>query len=159
MIAKGATFSKDMRYRYKLWRVWNPDRPTITFVMLNPTTADENVDDPTVKRCIGYAVSWRYGALYVLNLFALRSTDPIELTVSRDESVGPGNDGHLQAIRGDVVAAWGSWGRLYGRGQEVRSWLRDPRCFGLTKAGQPLHPLYLHSSRGLVPFTEHGGGQ
>ena len=152
MIAKGATFSKDERYRYRLWRVWNPDRPSVTFVMLNPSTADANVDDPTVKRCIGYALNWRYGGVYVLNLFALRSTDPLQLTISREQAIGPNNDDHLKGITGDCVVAWGNWGRVHARSKEVAPWLPNAKCFGLTKAGEPMHPLYLHSTMPLVAW-------
>ena len=81
LTASGAVFSPCERYRYKLWRVWDPARPLgcVMFLMLNPSTATDTEDDPTIRRCIGYARSWGYGGLYVGNLFAYRATDPADL--------------------------------------------------------------------------------
>ena len=73
---RGATFSKCKIYRYRLWRIWDAKKPTVLFIMLNPSTAGSTMDDPTIKRCIGFAKSWGYGGLYVGNLFAYRSTQP-----------------------------------------------------------------------------------
>ena len=80
----GAEFSKDRKYRYRLWREWNKTKPAVLFVMLNPSTADELVLDSTVSRCLSFAKEWGYGRLEVANLFALRATDPKELNKVED---------------------------------------------------------------------------
>lgn len=87
----GAVFSPCRTYRYGLWRIWNPGAPLLAFIMLNPSTADDVVNDPTVERCVRRAVSMGYGGLRVANIFALRSTDPTQLYVSVDP-IGPDND-------------------------------------------------------------------
>jgi hypothetical protein len=152
MIDKGAMFSPDRKYRYNLWRSWNPSRPVITFVCLNPSTADENVDDRTVVRLIGFALQWKYGGLNLMNLFALRSRDPLELTINEANAVGPDNDRYLRGIAGTCVVAWGNWGRLYGRSEKVKEFLGTAKCFGLTKRQEPSHPLYLHHDTQLIPW-------
>jgi hypothetical protein len=83
-------------YRYSLFRVWNPKFPSVMFVGLNPSTADEQEDDPTVRRCVGFARKWNFGGLILVNLFAYRSTDPAGLLEAEDP-VGPGNDKHILA--------------------------------------------------------------
>lgn len=136
------------RYRYLLSRVWEESAGTVAFVMLNPSTADATTDDPTVRRCIGFARSWGFGGLLVANLFALRSTDPSELLRVPDP-VGPANDDYLLGLRARVslmVAAWGARGTLLGRSAEVRRLLEATgpiHQLGLTKADEPRHPLYL----------------
>ncbi len=143
----GAVFSPCGRYRYKLWRVWDPARPLgcVMFLMLNPSTATDAEDDPTIRRCSGYARSWGYGGLYVGNLFAYRATDPTELRRAADP-VGPDNDRALLemvAQCGLVVAAWGSHGTRYGRRvQEVLNLVEQPLyCLRPLRSGQPAHPL------------------
>lgn len=140
-----AIFSADRRYRYVLTRTWDRARPACSFVMLNPSTADERTDDATIRRCIGFARSWGFGSLNVVNLFALRATDPRELYRAEDP-IGPENDYWLDALdgRSRIVVAWGDHGVLRGRGAEVLARLRgSPWRFGLTASGQPLHPLRL----------------
>ena len=142
----GAQFSDDRVYRYALWRGWNPSQPYVMFVGLNPSTADELEDDPTIRRCINFCKSWGFGGLYMLNLFALRSTDP-KLLKGHAEPVGPDNDRMLMLYAEAsawVVAAWGTQGVLFGRDREVVELLGDSiRCLGLTQDGHPKHPLYL----------------
>ena len=154
----GATFDETRRYRYTLWRTWEggPTKPHINFVMLNPSTADESVLDPTVTRCVNYAKDWGFGTLYVTNLFALRSTDPRELYSGLDP-VGPANDEYIvetAKICDKVVVAWGVHGALNERGLKVAEMLApfNPQCFALTKAGHPRHPLYLRKDAALMPF-------
>ena len=105
----GAVFSPCGRYRYKLWRVWDPDLPLgcVMFLMLNPSTATDAEDDPTIRRCIGYARSWGYGGLYVGNLFAYRATDPTALQrvdhpLVRTTTGAPSNGGAVRAGGGGV---------------------------------------------------------
>jgi hypothetical protein len=143
-----AAFSSCGTYRYELRRVWNDTRGLVCWIMLNPSTADAELDDPTIRRCLRFARSWGYGGIVVHNLFALRATDPAELRRHPDP-VGPGNDEWL--TRGTsaalTVAAWGTHGALAGRADQVRTMLTRAGVrlhhVGLTRAGAPRHPLYL----------------
>jgi hypothetical protein len=155
-----AIFSDDRRHRYTLERMipsqlvgeTNVERgDTVLFVCLNPSTADEVHDDPTVRRCVGYAKRWGFSRLVVCNIFALRSTDPRAL-YEHPDPVGPENDRHLlgEAIRADrLVAAWGFHGGYKLRGASVLQMLldvkRDVHMLGQTKDGHPRHPLYLRT--------------
>lgn len=151
-----ATFSPCRTYRYALTRRWHPDWPLAAFVMCNPSTADAFRVDPTVQRCIGRARAWGAGGLLVLNIFALRSTDPKALYDHADP-VGPDNDRviaeHLSLAAdplGPVVVAWGTHGALHDRGHRVDALLRArgvrPVCLGTTRQGFPRHPLYVPAS-------------
>ncbi len=147
----GALLSEDRKYRYLLRRMWDPDGPVVGFICLNPSTADETEDDPTVRRLIRFAQSWGFGGFWLGNLFAYRATDPRELKLQRDP-IGPENDKILtetHAVR--IVGAWGNGGLLYGRGDEVRQMLPHLTCLGVTNQGQPKHPLYLPN--GSLPMT------
>jgi hypothetical protein len=124
--------------------------------MLNPSTASALVLDPTVRRCVRLAQAWGLGAVEVVNLFALRSTDPRGLR-GPDEPVGPGNDDAVVAAAAAadlVVAAWGVHGSLAGRDERVRALLDDRPLhhLGLTRDGHPRHPLYLPRTARTVPW-------
>ena len=155
--AHGAVFSSDRQYRYRLWRVWDESLPLCLFVMLNPSTADASKNDPTVRRCIGFARSWGYGGLLVGNLFALRSTDPSVL-YQAEYPVGSDNDGALFDMArqaGLVIAAWGTHGKHLDRGAEVIA--NRPSALyhlGLTAGGYPRHPLYVPSATRPVLLKE-----
>jgi len=140
-----AVLSDDRTYRYRLTRTWDTEKPTVALIMLNPSTADETADDPTIRRCLDYAKRWGYGTLVVGNLFALRATDPSELT-DHDAPIGPENDSHLQEICDEaekVVVAWGTNGTVEGREREVAVLLdADLYALNTTKDGHPNHPLY-----------------
>ncbi|OQY98832.1 MAG: hypothetical protein B6D36_17070 [Planctomycetes bacterium UTPLA1] len=141
----GARFSACRRYRYILWRLWNPDEPVVMVVGLNPSTADETTDDPTVRRCVRFAQSWGYGGVLLTNLFAYRSKDPAALP-SVSDPVGPDNDRWIAWSNERSVlsvAAWGVGGSLHQRDREVLPLLTNPHCLGITKGGAPRHPLYL----------------
>lgn len=137
-------------YRYFLTRAWPFGKDRVTFVMLNPSTADERQDDPTIRRCISFAMQWGYQALTIVNLFALRATDPVRL-YGHPDPVGPENDRWIREAAEDsarVVCAWGVHGALRDRGRHVLVLLEaiDRNvvwCFGKTKAAAPRHPLYL----------------
>lgn len=134
-------------YRYRLWRHWDDDRPHVAFIMLNPSIATETIDDPTIRRVIGYAKDWGFGGVDIGNIFAYRSTDPKNLRVVGDP-VGRLNDEHLYDMTRDaplVVAAWGAHGSFRDRGRAVRALLHERRLahLGLTASGEPRHPLYL----------------
>ena len=122
------------------------------FVGLNPSTADETQDDPTIRRCIAFAKAWGYGGVCMTNLFAYRATLP-EVMKATSDPVGPDNDEYLRALAADagvVVAAWGANGTHKGRDAEVRKLLPELHCLALTKDGHPGHPLYLRKT--LTPF-------
>lgn len=97
MTSSDAVLSPDREYRYRLSRTWDSEKPTLGFIMLNPSTDDESEDDPTIRRCLGYAKDWGYGSILVGNLFGLRATDPSQLR-EHGNPVGPENDEHLQLI-------------------------------------------------------------
>lgn len=140
----GAIFSDDGAYRYRLWRIWSEVEPTIAFCMLNPSTATAEIEDPTIRRCIGFAKAWGYGGLVVVNIFALRSTDPLVL-YKHSDPIGPDNDAHIANVRHTVplmIAAWGAHGNLKSRGFMVKHMV-ETKTLGLTSGGQPKHPLYL----------------
>jgi len=142
---RSARFSACRKYRYSLARIWDDSLPRVLFVGLNPSTADDLCDDPTVRRCIGFADRWGYGGLTLVNLFAYRTTDPKGLADVRDP-VGPDNDHWIaveQARVESVVAAWGNRGVLLNRDAVVLDTLEHAHCLGVTKAGCPRHPLYL----------------
>lgn len=141
-------------YRYRLSRWWDEGFRAV-FVMLNPSTADAEQDDPTIRRCIGFAKAWKCAGLEVVNLFALRSTDPMALTTYPDP-IGPENDKAIRdAIHAPsvVVAAWGVHGRLRGRGVQVRALVGNSLyCLGLTRSGHPRHPLYVKADTKPMPY-------
>jgi hypothetical protein len=152
-----AEFSPCRTWRYVLRRRWGSG-PPVGFILLNPSTADETRDDPTIRRCVGYAKGWGFGALTLGNLFALRSTDPRALRSAFDP-IGPANDTSLLAIcdetGGNIICGWGSHGSFMGRGAEVTKrlleWGARPMALKLTGAGDPGHPLYLRAD--LKPFA------
>lgn len=154
-----AVFDSTRReYRYLLTRIWDKAIPPVVYVMLNPSTADAMADDPTIRRCTSFAKREQAGGIVVVNLFALRSTDPRALLHHADP-VGPVNDVFIRhAVRGAhrVIAAWGAAGVQHGRGQRVTEALLasgvDVRCFGTTSTGQPRHPLYLPSGAVLESY-------
>lgn len=158
------TFSACGRYRFTLTRrvcmLGHLKDQSVTFVMLNPSTADASVNDPTIRRCMGFARSWGFGGLRVVNLYAWRATKPADLWIAyRGRACitgGPENDNAIrdaarQSVR--VVVAWGAHAEP-DRAAEVLALLREvdasPLCLGTTKSGAPRHPLML--PRGTVPL-------
>lgn len=143
--SSGAEFSPCRKYRYSLWRIWDKKRLLCSFICLNPSTADEVKNDPTVRRCINYAESWGYGGFVMLNLFAFRATVPADM-FSVEDPVGKNNDNYIKhwvdksAI---VVLAWGNGGLFNSRCNDVLRYLKTPYCLSITNQGQPSHPLYL----------------
>jgi hypothetical protein len=137
-------------YRYRLERHWSGGKGVCGFIMLNPSTADEHRDDPTIRRCIGFAKGWGYAGLIVANLFALRATDPLELLAARDPVGDPVNRDALLRLIDEatlIVCAWGQFAAGNDRGCQAIELMRGrgrmPHCLGLTKHGAPRHPLYL----------------
>jgi hypothetical protein len=152
--ASEALYSPCERYRYLLTRTWDATGPRVLFVMLNPSTATEVQNDPTVERCERRARALGFGAFRVTNIFAWRDTDPKAMRAAADP-VGPGNDQAIaqsaaEWVRGGhdrIVAAWGTHGAHLDRGAAVERILRqggnDLYHLGLTQAGHPRHPLYI----------------
>ncbi|MEQ8318782.1 MAG: DUF1643 domain-containing protein [Rhodospirillales bacterium] len=155
---RGADISKCGRYRYCLWRIWDETLPELGFVMLNPSTADAETDDPTIRVCIGRAKRTGYGGIRVVNLFNYRATNPAELKTV-DDPIGTFHSPADEVVCMKVIAAWGDHGTLLGlhraRWQEVAEdfcvfYGMGLWALGLTKQGQPRHPLYL--SYDIKPF-------
>lgn len=163
-IERDAAISDCGRYRWTLSRNWDPtmSSPWLGWIMLNPSTADATTDDPTIRKCMGFARRWGYGGISVTNLFALRATNPADMLAAADP-VGPNFDHILIdqfTVCPVVIAAWGLDGGHRGRDRQVYDMLhrhgRRLMCLGLTKDGHPRHPLYVHSGMKPIPFTMPG---
>ncbi len=144
-IKRSADFSLDWKYRYTLIREWDEHRPRCLFILLNPSTADAEHDDPTNRRGISYAFDWGYGACVFCNLFAYRTPHP-KVMKAEPEPIGPDNDSWIlkEHAKADVtVAAWGTHGVHKGRDKQVLELLPTVHHLGLTKHGHPKHILYL----------------
>jgi hypothetical protein len=168
-LIKTAVLSQDGVYRYSLVRMWPAGcreddggaTTSVLFVLLNPSTADAEKDDPTIRRLLGFARIWGMNMVEVVNLFALRATDPVALNRHPDP-VGPLNDEYIAAgldRAGAVVCGWGAQPDLGGRDRHVHDllWARAKvpiTCLGTTKEGHPRHPLYLRNDAVRVPY--HG---
>jgi hypothetical protein len=154
-INKSAVFSSCRKYRYSLTRSWNSADGYVLFIGLNPSIADEMVDDPTLKRCINFAKDWGYGGLIMVNLFAYMATYPSELKKAT-LPIGKENNKHI--LNGYqksqlTVIAWGNDGYLLGRDKEVLAIIENPMCLNINKSGQPAHPLYQKKSQELINFN------
>jgi hypothetical protein len=153
-----AVISDCGKYRYLLRRVWDFKQPRVLFVMLNPSTADASIDDPTIKSCVRLSKTWSYGSMEVVNLFAWRATDPDQLPKA-DFPTGVDNDGVTRNAIGRcdvVVCAWGKHEFAKDRAKIVRSMVTSIRpavyCLGKNKDGSPKHPLYIKSGTTLQTF-------
>lgn len=188
-IAKGAIISACGNYRYRLWREWrlhplpakwdmftdDDGTPVLdgegkqwgeplscVFVMLNPSTADADQDDATIRRCVAFAKAWGYDRMEVVNLFAWRSTDPkamLALTASDIDPVGRDNRHHVHGAverAGIVICAWGAHGGHIGQDETMLGWLEehgaDPHALKVTKDGFPGHPLYIPAGTQPRPY-------
>lgn len=161
-----ATISECGTYRYTLERSWplSGDKHVL-WVMLNPSTADASIDDPTIKRCIGYTKAWGYGGLMVGNLYAFRATKPEDLwdAAAHMDAQGWENDGHLSRMAacatltgGLIVAAWGGFADPR-RAEGITKLLNGfgpVHCIGRTKDGQPWHPLYKAKDLRPILYSE-----
>jgi len=154
-IERGADFSPCGTYRYRLWRTWGPGS-RVAFVALNPSTADATRDDPTIRRCIGFAQRWGHDGVDVVNLFAYRATHPSDLRAA-PAPVGPDN---LRVVRqtlqgaARVVACWGHQGGWRDQHRVIAPLLpHDAVCLGRTRAGHPRHPLFVPYQTELQPFS------
>ena len=143
---KGAILSADQVYRYRLERLWDETKPKVLFIMLNPSTADGLEDDPTIRRVVNFAKSWGYGGVYVVNLYAFRSTDPKGLKLVADP-IGPENREHIRALIDSVAVdrVIYAWGNKEKEPEWLRELITKPYCIAVSKKGIPKHPLYLKS--------------
>jgi hypothetical protein len=149
-----ATISSCGLYRYDLWRRWN-NTPYCMFIGLNPSTADAQQDDPTIRRCIAFTKKWGYGSLCMVNLFAFRATNPKDMMMAKDP-VGPDNDRCLKVLSrgaGIVIAAWGKNGSHMGRAKQVSMVIPFLYCLHKNNDGSPSHPLYLPADSEPFPFS------
>jgi len=147
VVKKSAILSRCRKYRYSLTRAWDESKPYVVFIGLNPSTADENEDDPTIRRCIAYAKSWGYGGVRMMNLFAFRATDPKKM-MAADDPIGVMNCEYLKSAdafdhRNLFVAAWGNHGSFMNRYIFVKKVFRKLHYLKMNNSGQPAHPLYL----------------
>ena len=154
-----AEISECGRYRYTLTRTWDASLPVLVFCMLNPSTADASQDDPTIRRCMGFARREGCGGIAVVNLFAWRATDPDELPVVDADKSGPDNSQHIAAIAlgRRVVVAWGAHHSAHPHIvlpfiKRLRASAASVHCLGTTKSGAPRHPLYVRGDAPLVKF-------
>ncbi|MDX1743083.1 MAG: DUF1643 domain-containing protein [Ruegeria sp.] len=153
-----AVYSDCEKYRYSLTRIWDPEGRKALFVMLNPSTATEVQNDPTVERCERRARALGFGAFQVTNIFAWRDTDPRKMRAAADP-VGPENDAAIldgADWADQVIAAWGTHGAHLERGPAVETLLRGTGLplfhLGLTKEGHPKHPLYIAYTQQPEPW-------
>jgi hypothetical protein len=154
---KSALFSDCRKYRYWLLREWDTDKPKIMFIGLNPSTANETDDDPTIRRVIGFAKDWGYGGVYMMNLFAICSSDP-SILKSCEDPIGK-NDYWLYTIRKEckrVLFAWGNFKEAVERSSFVSSKFTGAICLGFNKNGTPKHPLYVSANTLPINFIGNG---
>lgn len=144
-----AVFSPCRTYRYTLWRVWDDTLPYCQFIGLNPSTADETNDDPTIRRCIRFAKDWGCGALCMTNIFAYRATNPKDMKAQEFPTGDLNGESIIDIAKeaGIVIAAWGIHGDHESQGAKVNQ-LFDTHsiklhCLGKTMLGHPKHPLYI----------------
>lgn len=158
---KDACLSSCEQYRYELRRTWDEDKPKVLFIMLNPSTADSEVDDPTITRCINYAKDWGFGGILVGNLFAYRSTNPTGLLTVQDP-IGDDNIWHIKNMyyQSDVVVcAWGNTNIVNRLEKKIKYDYRPLSvitnrlyCLELSNNGTPKHPLQLKKHLKLIDY-------
>ncbi len=151
---RSAIFSTCRTFRYTLSRSWNKKASMVLFIGLNPSRADETIDDPTIRRCIKFAKGWGFGGFYIANLFAFCSYDPKVLLKVKDP-IGPKNDTILQNLilkSEDIVLIWGNNGNYLKRNEKVLKLIKNPLCLKINKNGSPTHPLYLKSGLKPIPY-------
>ena len=147
---RDARLSPSGLYRYQLSRAWRDDGTGVCFIGLNPSTADGTVDDPTIRRMVGFARRWGSSGIEVVNLFGYRATDPAQIPIDTDFAIGPENDCYIGSVARAselVVACWGAHPSAIQRAERVLDQLVGLPIYhlGLTRTGQPKHPLYLRA--------------
>lgn len=156
----GAEFSEDRKYRYALWRIWQPELPFVMFIGLNPSTANEDKNDPTINRVCQIAKNNGYGGVYMMNCFSLVSTDPEVLQEVYDclhEEEDLKNMRWLLEVRkkcSAVVFAWGNFKIVEQRAKSITGHFKDAKALHINKNGSPKHPLYCKSDSKFINFKK-----
>ncbi len=157
---QGAIISEDEQYRYALWRTWDKEKPTLAFVGLNPSTADAENDDATIKKIIKFCKRWGFGRLVMINLFAFRATEPDDM-MKAEKPAGDMNDLWLITIADladEVVLGWGNDGKYLKQNEWVVNLLearckKPLKCLFKNKGGSPKHPLYIKDETDLIEYN------
>jgi hypothetical protein len=151
----GAIFSECRKYRYALWRIWDENKPLVMFIGLNPSTANETGDDPTIRRVKSMAKSWGYGGVYMMNLFAYVSTDPAKLLLP--EALDKVNEYHLLATSQKcrkIIFAWGNFKEAEQQGRKIADVFPNAYALHINKNGSPKHPLYCRADVQPVLYNQ-----
>lgn len=150
----GAEFSNDRKYRFALWRIWDRSKPLVMFIGLNPSTANETDNDPTIKSCGRIAKANGYGGFYMMNCFPFISTDPKALATFERVEHNRQKISEIAKICNDVVFAWGNFKivKSFGIDHILHMQFPDALCIDQNKNGSPKHPLYCKSSTSFRPF-------
>lgn len=147
----GAEFSPCRKYRYKLWRIWDPGLPKAMCIGLNPSTANADTNDATIRNLIGILTKLGYGGFYMMNLFAWISSDPDDLITCSDPLGDNANKlKEVEALCNDVILCWGNFPQASYRRKEVAENYPDAKCFGFNKNGTPFHPRALTYIKGAL---------
>lgn len=151
----GAEFSPCWKYRYKLWRIWDPDLPKAMCIGLNPSTANANKNDATINNLIGILTKLGYGGFYMMNLFAWISPNPDDLLTCADP-LGENENKlkEVEALCNDVIFCWGTFPQAEERRREVAAQYPNAKCFGFNKNGTPFHPRALTYIKGALASPE-----
>jgi hypothetical protein len=154
--SQNARFSKCKSYRYSLVRSWSEGSGKAVFIGLNPSTADQRKDDPTIKRCVGFARAWGCGSMEIVNLFAFCATKPEDLK-RYAKPIGRNNDRWIAMAISEAtlsIACWGNHGEFMQRSDKIRDGYPELLCIGINASGAPKHPLYIKATQ--TPFA-YGG--
>lgn len=155
-IPSGAIFSNDRQYRYALWRIWNPNRPLLMQVSLNPSDANEKRNDPTITRGVVRADRNSFGGFLMSNLYSLVSTDPKKLLDSTIDAIGELTDYYIKKmveLSERQLCGWGSFKPVVNRADDVYKMLTNPYCLGTNADGQPKHPLYISYETEMIKYS------
>lgn len=151
-----ANVSRCQLYRYSLSRSWNSGSGNVVFIGLNPSTADHKQDDPTIRRCVGFAKDWGYSSMNIVNLFAYRATQPEDMKSAADP-IGPKNDYWLRKILKSAdlaIACWGNHGSFLSRDKVIFRGFSELHCIMQNKSLHPAHPLYLKADLKPIPLQQ-----
>ena len=151
--AHGADFSSNRKHRFALWRAWDESKPEVMFIGLNPSTANEEKNDPTIRKVIKFAVNWGYGSVTMLNLFTYVTTYPEELKTCKNPLLQA--DVTLISYARDadkIIFAWGNFKEAQERAKQVIAMFPNAYCLVKNKDGSPRHPLYVPGNTEPVPF-------
>jgi hypothetical protein len=151
----GALFSDQRDYRYALWRIWDNTLPKVMFIGLNPSTANENENDPTIRRVVSFARSWGYGGVFMMNLFPFVTPYPdvlqLHSVLESDKNEVGLNSFSKKAER--IVFAWGNFKEAQEMAKKVIEMFPDAYCLGVNKNRSPKHPLYIAGSTRPVKYS------